>query len=80
MNFNETEGSQVFPKEWTNKTFGSAYEETVKDNYKGNFMSLIARLGPEKDLTELIEKHWNYLHTEKFYTSVVNENPQKYHQ
>ena len=78
MNFNETAGSQTFPEVWKDKISGDAYEKTVEDDFKGNFISLISRQGPEKAMADLIEKHWNKLSHEKFYLENVNKDAKKY--
>merc|ERR1711892_1292411 len=67
MNFNETVGSQTFPESWAEKISGDAYNKTVEDDFKGNFITLISRQGPEKAMADLIENHWNKLEHDKFY-------------
>ena len=77
MNFNETSGSQTFPPSWEEKITGSAYQDTVQDNFRGNFISLISRSTTEKAMADLIENHWKMLARDKYYTQTVNKDPSK---
>jgi len=78
MNFNETAGSQIYPEIWEKKIVGDAFEKTKEDNFRGNFISLVSREGPEKELADLIEKHWNKLSYDLAYMENVNSNPNKF--
>eukprot|EP00090_Calanus_glacialis_P006978 TRINITY_DN15459_c1_g1_i4.p1 TRINITY_DN15459_c1_g1~~TRINITY_DN15459_c1_g1_i4.p1 ORF type:complete len:598 (-),score=166.59 TRINITY_DN15459_c1_g1_i4:74-1867(-) len=78
MNFNETVDSQSFPDSWREKIFGNAYEKVSEDGFRGNFISLVSREGPEKELADLIEKHWNKLSTDEDFITMVNSRPEKF--
>ena len=78
MNYNNTAGSQTFPSSWANKITGTAYQDTVEDNFRGNFISLISRSGPEKAMADMIERHWNNLARDKLYMKTVNPDPSKF--
>ena len=77
MNFNETVDSQSFPDSWREKIFGNAYEKVSEDGFRGNFISLVSREGPEKELADLIEKHWNKLSADEDFITMVNSRPDK---
>jgi len=70
MNYNATEGSQLMPDSWISKT--GVVEEVEA---RGDFISLVSRVGPEKVLAEAIEKHWNKLTEDEVYRNQVNTNP-----
>ena len=78
MNFNVTKGSQTFPEVWRDKISGDAYEETKAEEFQGNFIALISREGPERELADLIEKHWNKLADDKFYLEQVDKHAKRF--
>lgn len=78
MNFNETVDSQSLPDSWREKISSPAYDEVAADSFRGNFISLVSREGPEKELADLIEKHWKNLSTDKDYITMVNSKPDKF--
>jgi len=75
MNFNATVNSQSFPDSWREKISGNAYDKVAENSFRGNFISLVSREGPEKELADLIEKHWNKLSKDKDFIAMVNSNP-----
>jgi len=78
MNFNETENSQSIPELWRGKISETVYDEVEEDEFRGNYISLVSREGPEKELADLIEKHWNKLSTDEDFKTMVNSKPEKF--
>ena len=78
MNYNNTAGSQTFHSSWAHKITGTTYQDTVEDNFRETFISLISRSGPEKAMADMIERHWNNLARENLYLKTVNTDPIKF--
>merc|ERR1719350_512641 len=78
LNFNETENSQIIPELWRGKISEKVYDEIEDDRLRGNYISLVSREGPEKELADLIEKHWNKLSTDEDFITMVNSKPEKF--
>ena len=77
LNYNETENSQILPDLWRDKISESVFDEIKSDKLRGNYISLVSREGPEKELADLIEKHWKKLSSDEDYKTMVNINPDK---
>ena len=78
MNFNETENTQLLPEQWRSKIPDETYQQVKQDQFRGDFISLVSRSQPEKELTALIENQWNQLTTDNDFKSMVTSNPEKY--
>jgi len=78
LNYNETENSQILPDLWRDKISESVFDEIKSDQLRGNYISLVSREGPEKELADLIEKHWKKLSSDEDYKTMVNINPDKF--
>lgn len=61
MNFNQSENSQLLPEEWRAKIPEETFQAVMEDKFKGDFISLISRTEPEREMARLIENHWTDL-------------------
>ena len=73
MNYNQTEGSQNIPDDWRGK-IPKAYEETRADGFRGDFLSMVGRRGPEAELSNLMEKHWRRLQGDRDHNRLVSHD------
>ena len=78
MNFNVTENSQMLPSLWKDKISEATYNQVAADNFRGDYISLVSRNQPEKELAEKIEKHWNNLAMDEDFKVLATETPEKY--
>ena len=78
MNFNESENSQLLPDEWREKIPEETYQQVMEDKFRGDFMSLISRTEPERELAALIQSHWTDLSSDREFRLGVTTNPEKF--
>ena len=78
LNFNDTENSQDFPSSWSDQLAGEALNQTTREGFRGNFLSLISRDQPESELVKIVEKHWNALKQDRQFRENTNVNPRKF--
>lgn len=72
LNFNDTEKSQNFPRSWSDNIVGDALKETLRDRFRGNFISLISRDNPESELVKLLRKKWDALQRDRQFRESIN--------
>lgn len=70
MNYNTSSGSQVMPEAWLERT---GAEDEIEA--RGDFISLLSRIGPEKVLAGALESHWNSLTDDEEYKKEINADP-----
>ena len=78
MNYNDTAGAQLLPALWRTKIPAETFARVEEDGFRGDFISLVSRSVPEKELADLIEKHWNKLSSDKDFITSVSSHPEKY--
>lgn len=78
MNFNETVNSQSLPALWKSKIPSQTFENVKSDDFRGNFISLVSRSEPEREIAEKLEKHWTSLGQDNEFKSAVTSNPEKF--
>jgi hypothetical protein len=57
MDFNDTEDSQTFPRDWS-LLLPEVYDQVADNGYKGDFLSLIYRKGVDNSLADRFSLHW----------------------
>ena len=66
MDYNNTEGSQTFPTDWS-LVLPDVYDEVANENYRGDFLSMIYRSEVDHRMAEKFNKHWSKsIHDPKF--------------
>ena len=78
LNYNNTKNSQDFPSSWSDQIAGDALDQTTREDFRGNFISLISREQPESELVKVVEKHWNALKQDRQFRENTNINPRKF--
>jgi len=78
MNYNDTAGAQLLPALWRTKIPAETFARVEEDGFRGDFISLVSRSVPEKELADLIEKHWNKLSSDKDFITSVSSHPEKF--
>ena len=78
MNFNESENSQMMPDEWREKIPDETFQLVKENNFRGDFISLISRTEPERELADLIESHWTDLYTDQEFRLGVTSAPDRF--
>ena len=78
MNFNETVNSQSLPDLWKTKIPSQTFDNVKDDDFRGNFISLVSRSEPEREIAEKLEKHWMSLSQDNEFKSAVTSNPETF--
>ena len=78
MNFNQSENSQLMPEEWREKIPEETFQAVLEDKFRGDYISLISRTEPEREMAELIENHWTDLRSDRDFRLIVTSNPAKF--
>ena len=78
MNFNQSENSQLLPEEWRAKIPEETFQAVLEDKFRGDFISLISRTEPEREMAELIENHWTDLSSDRDFRLIVTRDPEQF--
>merc|ERR1712045_677581 len=78
MNFNVTVNSQSLPDLWKTKIPSQTFDNVKDDDFRGNFISLVSRSEPEREIAEKLEKHWMSLSQDNEFKSAVTSNPETF--
>lgn len=57
MNFNDSDGSQTFPREWS-LLLPDVYDIVADNGYRGDFLSMIYRKNVDNRMAERFSHHW----------------------
>lgn len=57
MNFNDTEGSQIFPTEWS-LVLPDVYDKIADSRHRGDFLSMIYRRDVDQKMAGRFQYHW----------------------
>ncbi|ODN05151.1 Aminopeptidase YwaD [Orchesella cincta] len=58
MNFNDTDGSQIFPTEWS-LALPEVYDQIADNQHRGDFLSMIYRRDVDKKMAARFQYHWD---------------------
>ena len=78
MNYNETVNSQSLPDLWKTKIPSTTFDNVESDDFRGNFISLVSRSEPEREMAEKLETHWISLGQDNEFKATVTSNPEKF--